>query len=160
MSAKSAPKKDPKDYYGVDPKNLPNKSMIPTPDGQKWEIYDNKWVKVPDLGNFGKILCDDSVIIIDPINILPGEKCTCGRPKTEIEKTGIYTYGDYLKKYCIKGKTTNPYGRNLKFANSSESGLGVVIRNFEKHTDNTKTAVPIAFKKRSNQRVGDVLIRF
>jgi hypothetical protein len=134
----------------------PDKTLIVLPDSSKWEAYSGKFYKVPELGYIGDIRVDDSLLIIDPINIIPGEKCTCGRPKTELEKTGIYTYGDYLKKCTIKGSLSNPYGKSLKYADS-KPGLAAIIRSYEKPAD---FMIPVLFKKRSNQRVGDVIIRF
>jgi hypothetical protein len=134
----------------------PERTIIVTDDGQKWEAYDGKFCKVPAYGSLDSIRVDDSLLIIDPIHIIPGEKCKCGRPQTELEKSGIYTYGDYLQKCTIKGSASNPYGKHLKFSNGKE-GLGAVIRSYEKPKD---LMVPVLFKKRSGNRVGDVIIRF
>jgi hypothetical protein len=134
----------------------PERTIIVTDDGQKWEAYAGKFYKVPAYGSFGDIRVDDSLLIIDPIHIIPGEKCRCGRPSTELEKIGIYTYGDYLQKCTIKGSASNPYGKHLKFASGKE-GLAAVVRSYEKTSD---LMTPVLFKKRSGNRVGDVIIRF
>jgi hypothetical protein len=106
----------------------------------------------------GHIVADDSILIIDPIHILPGEECKCGRPKTDFEKMGIKTYGDYLKKCCIRGKVSNPYGKSLKFA-PDQPGLGITLHNYIKSIGNGYT-VEYEKSKIDPTKLGKVIILF
>ncbi len=75
----------------------------------------------------GKITFDDSLLLIDPIHVIPGEKCTCGRPPTSLEKLGVWTYGDYLLKLALRGLKTTPHAKEIK------GGIGLVLRNINKN---------------------------
>lgn len=150
---------NPYDFFKLSASVIPEGSIIPTPDAIKWTVRNKKWCKLPSNSLLGNVKVDDSVIITDPITFLPGEKCTCGRPKTEFEKNGIYTYGDYLKKCCLKGQVTNTYGKSLKFSDSHE-GLGLVIRNFDRPNNTVSRLIPIKYKKSSNGTIRDAIIEF
>jgi hypothetical protein len=113
----------------------PNDCIIVLPDLSRWISRNEKWYKLQPNYSLGPLHADDSLMLVDPINIIPGEKCTCGRPKTEFEKIGIFTYGDYLKKCTIKGSISNPFGKSLNYADSRK-GLAVILKGLQKPADN------------------------
>lgn len=113
----------------------PDNCVIVTPDGARWISRNSKWYKMNSNYLLGQLYADDSMILVDPVNIIPGEKCTCGRPKTEFEKIGINTYGDYLKKCTIKGSLSNPFGKVINYSDARK-GLAIVLKGLSKPTDN------------------------